>query len=52
MHIVKKLKATLSEIENAMERWHHGRDNDDEALEEINKIMYEAGYLKWFNEKQ
>lgn len=43
-------KKLLSEIENAMERWHHARDNEREALENINALMCEAGYLKWFNE--
>lgn len=45
-------KNLLSEIENAMERWHLGRDNDDEALQKINDLLYQAGYLKWFNEKK
>lgn len=43
-------KGILEEIENAMERWHHGRDNDGETLQKINDILYAHGYLKWFNE--
>lgn len=43
-----ELKA-VNEIENAMERWHLARDNDDETLEEINKILVSIGRLRWFN---
>jgi hypothetical protein len=42
----------LSEVENAMERWHHARDNDAETLQKINDLLYSAGYLKWFNQKK
>jgi len=43
------LDKALSEIENAMERWHHARDEDGETLQKINNIMLEAGKLEWFN---
>jgi hypothetical protein len=46
-----KLISTLSEIEDAMERWHHARDNNEETLESINNILYDAGMLWWFNQK-
>jgi len=39
---------TLLEIELLLERWLHGRDNDDETLESIKKLMMEEGYLEWF----
>lgn len=39
----------ISEIENAMIRWHLARSNDDETLEEINKILVSIGRLGWFN---
>lgn len=46
----KSHSSLLSEIENAMERWHHGRDNDNETLDLINKLMCRGDYLKWFND--
>lgn len=48
VHINESQKA-ISEIENAMERWHHARDNDDETLQKINDIMVSIGRLEWFN---
>lgn len=39
----------INEIENAMIRWHLARANDDETLEEINKILVSIGRLGWFN---
>lgn len=39
----------INEIENQMERWHHGRDNDAETLQEINDILVRIGRLEWFN---
>jgi hypothetical protein len=45
-------KNPLSEIENAMERWHMARDNDDETLERINEILYNNGYLTFWNDKK
>jgi hypothetical protein len=44
-----QLSSVISQIENAMERWHHARDNDDETLEEINSILSNIGLLGWFN---
>lgn len=44
-----ELSSAISQIENAMERWHHARDNDDETLEEINSILSNIGLLGWFN---
>ena len=32
---------TAQEIENAMERWHHARDNDNETIDKINKEKIE-----------
>jgi len=40
---------TLREIENAMERWHLGRDDDAETLRLINEILKKAGLLSFFN---
>ncbi len=34
-----------------MERWHLARDNDDETLEDINKILVSIGMLSFFNKK-
>ena len=39
---------TLLEIELLLERWLHGRENDDETLEYIKQLMMEEGYLGWF----
>jgi hypothetical protein len=47
-HILS-LHFAMNEIENAMERWHLARDNDNETLEEINKILVSTGRLEWFN---
>jgi hypothetical protein len=47
----EEIKA-LGEIENAMERWHHGRDNDDETLKTINDVLYNVGRLTWFNKER
>jgi hypothetical protein len=47
----KQLNTAISEIENAMERWHHARDNDNETIEKINEIMVSIGKLEWFNKK-
>ena len=47
--IVLKYSNTIKEIENAMERWHLGRDNDDETLENINQSLVDIGLLGWFN---
>jgi hypothetical protein len=41
---------TISQISDAMERWHLARDNDSETLEKINDILYKSGHLLWFNE--
>ena len=49
---VKDYKNIVSEIENLMERWHLGRDNDSETLDDINNILYKNGYLTFFNDKQ
>ena len=46
-----KLTKAIREIENAMERWHLARDNDNETLEKINNILYEIGLLTFFNKK-
>jgi len=43
-------KSAIKQIENSMERWHHGRDNGDETLQNINQIMAGVGLLDWFNE--
>lgn len=43
------LHSAINEIENAMERWHLARDNDNETLEEINSILFGIGCLDWFN---
>ena len=41
----------LQEIENIMERWNLGRDNDDETLEAINQLLKDNDMLKFFNDK-
>jgi hypothetical protein len=43
------LQSDMNDIENAMERWHLARDNDDETLEEINRILVSIGRLGFFN---
>ena len=45
MKSVKKLTSTILDIQNAMERWHLGRDDDKGTLEEISGILIEAGFL-------
>lgn len=40
----------LRSIENTMERWHLGRENDDEALEQISKILKASGRLNAFKD--
>jgi len=44
-------KSAIKEIENAMERWHHGRVEDSETLEKINQILAGVGLLEWFNKQ-
>lgn len=45
------LHSLVNKIENAMERWHLSRDNDDETLAEINKILVSYERLGWHNYK-
>jgi hypothetical protein len=47
--IILKYINAIKEIENAMERWHHARDNDNETLENINQSLVDIGLLGWFN---
>jgi len=49
---VKDYKNIVAEIENLMERWHLGRDNDTETLNDINDVLYKNGYLSFFNDKK
>ena len=49
---VKDYKNIVEEIENSMERWHLGRDNDAETLNDINDVLYKNGYLSFFNDKK
>ena len=42
-------KQILAEIENIMERWNHGRQNDNETTERIDKLLKDNGYLGFFN---
>jgi len=44
-----QLKSAINEIENAMERWHHARDEDGETLQKINDVLLGLGKLEWFN---
>jgi len=44
-----RLKSAINEIENAMERWHHARDEDGETLQKINDVLLELGKLEWVN---
>lgn len=37
---LQEARKVIAEIENAMERWHLGRDNDNETLEFINRILW------------
>ena len=41
----------LLEIENLMERWLHGRENDNETLEKIREKLMNEGYLDFFKNK-
>jgi hypothetical protein len=45
-------KNLLSEVENAMERWHLGRDNDEDTLHEITEVLFQGGYLQMFKPKK
>jgi len=45
------LQSAMNEIENAMERWHHARDNNEETLQKINDILVSIGKLSWFNKQ-
>jgi hypothetical protein len=47
--IILKYANAIKEIENAMERWHLGRDEDEETLEHINQSLVDIGLLGWFN---
>ena len=47
--ILKMYQSAINEIENAMERWHHARNNDYETLQKINDILAGISRLKWFN---
>lgn len=47
--VIDSLQSAMNEIENAMERWHLARDNDDETLEEINRILVSIDRLGFFN---
>ena len=49
--MAKDYKKIVLEIDNAMQRWHLGRDNDDETLQLINKIMLDNGMLLFENGK-
>ena len=49
---VNDYKNIVVEIENLMERWHLGRDNDAETLNDINDVLYKNGYLTFFNDKK
>ena len=49
---VKDYKNIVEEIENLMERWHLGRDNDAETLNDINDVLYKNGYLTFFNDNK
>ena len=44
-------KKIVSEIENIMERWNLGRENDTETLENINEIMFKIGRQTFFKAK-
>jgi hypothetical protein len=46
---VLKYANAINEIENAMERWHHARDNDSETIDKINQSLVDIGLLGWFN---
>lgn len=50
--IILKYVNALKEIENAMERWHLGRDKDNETLEHINQSLVDIGLLGWFNKER
>ena len=47
-----KRDKAIEEIENAMERWNHGRSNDSETLDKINSILYGIGLLEFFNKSE
>lgn len=49
--IYSQNQLAITEVENAMERWHFARDNDDETLQKINDILVGINKLQWFNEK-
>jgi len=45
------LQSAMNEIEKAMIRWHHARDNNKETLQKINDILVSIGRLGWFNKQ-
>jgi hypothetical protein len=47
-----KRDKAIEEIENAMERWHLGRDEDEETLQNINDILVGIGLLGWHNKSK
>ncbi len=49
---LQELKQIVSEIENAIERWHLCRSENEETLEAINAILLGHGMLKFFNKSQ
>ena len=48
----KRMSLAIREIENAMERWHLGRDEDEETLRKINDILVGIGLLGWHNKSK
>ncbi len=47
--IVVKSHEVIKELENIMERWHVGREEDSDVVDFLNEKLKELGYLSFFN---
>lgn len=42
----------IIKIENILQRWHLGREDDEQTLYQINEAMFEAGLLRFENKNK
>jgi len=47
--IVVKSHEVIKELENIMERWNLGREEDSDVVDFLNEKLKELGYLSFFN---
>lgn len=50
-HEAELLLRAINDVENIMERWHLGRSNDDDTLNNISNALYNVGRLRFFVKK-